>query len=370
MERYRAHFPVTERLLFLNHASEAPVCRPVRARIDEYLDVAEGDPDAAYTDLRGLKHLLARLLGGSADEYAAMPNTATALGIVANGLAWQPGDNIVVPAEEYPANVYPWLSLRERGVEVRVVPLGPDRRVDPANVAALVDGRTRIVAVSAVSFLSGCRADLRALSAIAREAGALFVVDGIQAAGAVPIDVEADGIDVLAAGGYKWLLGPIGTGFAYFRRDVWDVIRPVLPGARSSLLGSADIAGEFELQGTAQRYETGCLPFSLLHGWKAGLELLLEAGVPAIQARLLSLTDRLVAGLPERGLTLLSPVADPAERSGIISFTTGSADGNAELVQRLYQQGIVIALRSGRCRVSPHFYNTESDIDRLLEALQ
>jgi cysteine desulfurase / selenocysteine lyase len=367
--RYRSLFPVVDRLLFLNHASEAPVCRPVRERISAYLDVAEGDPDAAPGDLTPLKERLARLLGGSPDEYAAMPNTATGIGIVAGGLDWRPGDNVVVPAEEYPANVYPWLSLRERGVEVRTVPLSDGLRVDPAEVAARVDRRTRVLAVSAVEYLSGFRHDLKALSDVAHAHGALLVVDAIQAAGAFPINVERDGIDVLAAGGYKWLLGPIGTGFAYYRRSTWGRIRPLLPGARSSVGGPGDWAGEFQLLPTAGRYETGCLPFSLLHGWAGGLDLLLEAGVEAVAAHLLALTDRLMAGLQERGYTVLSPAAAPGERSGIVAFTTGSPAENEAMVRRLYGQKIVIAFRGGRCRVSPHFYNTAAEIDRFLEAL-
>ncbi len=367
--KYRQQFPVVERMLFLNHASEAPVSRPVRARIDAYLDVAEGDPDAAPVQQEPVKDLLARLLGGTPEEYAIMPNTATGIGVVAGGLDWQPGDNVVVPEEEYPANTYPWLALQDRGVEVRTVPLGPDFRVEPARVAERVDGRTRVVAVSAVEYLSGFRTDLKALSRIAHTVGALFVVDGIQAAGAVPLHVEEDGIDVLAAGGYKWLLGPIGTGFAYFRRSVWDRIRPVLPGARSSVKGAEDSGAEFQLLATAQRYETGCLPFSLLHGWTAGLEMLLDATIPAIHQHLMALTDRVIAGLRDRGYRVLSPVERVEERSGIVVFTAGSEEANRALAARLYQQGIVIAVRGGRCRVSPHFYNTAADIDRFLEAL-
>jgi cysteine desulfurase/selenocysteine lyase len=371
MERFRQHFPVTERLLFLNHASEAPVSIPVRQRIDAYMTSAENDPDAApfLEALTRVPELLSQLLGGSPAEYAIMPNTATGINTVALGLDWQPGDNVVLPAEEYPANHYPWLNLAHRGVEVRVVPLEKDLRVDPDRVAQYVDHRTRVVAVSAVEYLSGFRNDLPRLSEIAHARGALFVVDGIQAAGAMPLNVEADGIDVLAAGGYKWLLGPIGTGFAYFRKSAWERIRPVLPGAFSSVEGAEDAAGRFTLQPDASRYMTGCLPFSLLYGWTAGLELLLEAGIDNVAAQIHALTDRLIAGLERKGIRVVSPVGRLAERSGILCFTLGSPEANQALVDRLREQGIVIAFRGGRCRVSPHFYNTAADIDRLLEAI-
>lgn len=369
LSRFRSQFPVTERMLFLNHASEAPMSNPVRSRIEQYLDVAQGDPDSAPFDMAGLKSLMARLLGGSPEEYALMPNTTTGIATVANGLTWQPGDNVVIPDEEFPANAYPWLALRDQGVEVRVVPLSDGLRVDPSEVARRTDARTRVVAVSAVEYLSGFRHDLKALSAIAHAHGALFVVDAIQAAGAVPMNVDADSIDVLCAGGFKWLLGPVGTGLAYFRRSVWEQVRPTLPGAFSSVLGSEDAHREFQLLPTAQRYEAGCLAFSLLHGWTAGLEVLLEAGITNIHTHLLSLTDQLVAGLQAKGYQVASSVARPEERSGIISFSAGSPEENADLVRRLQRDKIVIALRGGRCRVSPHFYNTPSDMERLLEAL-
>ncbi len=371
LTRFRAQFPVTERLLFLNHASEAPISTPVRQRINEYLDVAEADPDAApfLPALTRVPELLSQLLGGSPAEYALMPNTATGVNTVALGLDWQPGDNVVLPAEEYPANSYPWLNLRQRGVEVRVVPLEKNLRVDPSRLATYVDDRTRVVAVSAVEYLSGFRNDLPRLSEIAHARKALFVVDAIQAAGALPIHVDADGIDVLAAGGYKWLMGPVGTGFAYFRRSAWERIRPVLPGAFASVEGAADAAGAFTLLPTAGRYMTGCLPFSLHYGWTAGLEMLLEAGVENIAAQIRLLTDRLIAGLQLKGIIIATPVGRKAERSGIISFTLGSPEANEALVKRLAGEKIIISFRGGRCRVSPHFYNTPADIDRLLEAL-
>lgn len=369
MQRFRSAFPVTERLLFLNHASEAPVSRPVRQRIDEYMDVAMYDPDAAPIQMDRVRGLLARLLGGDPQEYALLPNTSTGISIAALGLDWQPGDNVVLPAQEFPANMYPWLALRDRGVTVRVVPLAPGLRVDPQAMAAHVDSRTRVVAVSAVEYLSGFRCDLKAIGHMARQVGALFVVDGIQACGAVPVNVVEDGIDLLAAGGFKWLLGPAGTGFAYIRRSVWDRIRPPLPGAMASVGGPEDAGGQFELLGTAQRYQNGVLPFSLHHGWTAGLEMLLEAGIDPVHQHLIALTDRLIAGLRTRGMKILSPVDRVAERSGIVVFTTGDREANSLLVRRLHEQGIVIAFRGGGCRVSPHFYNDEADIDRLLEAL-
>lgn len=221
-----------------------------------------------------------------------------------------------MPAGEHWNNTFPWLALRARGVDVRVVPLETDRRLDPDRLAERVDGRTRMVAAAAVNHLTGFRADLRRLSRIARDHDALFVVDGVHAAGVVPLNVDDDGIDVLAGAGFKWLLGLHGTGFVYVRKSAWDRIQPLLPG----MFAAEDDFHELRWPPSAQRYETGSLSYALFHAWTAGLEMLLEIGVPAIHARVLGLTSRLIEGLLVRGLTVIMPVAHPGERSAIVSL--------------------------------------------------
>jgi len=181
----------------------------------------------------------------------------------------------------------------------------------------------------------------------------------------VPLNVEQDGIDVLACAGFKWLLGLHGTGFLYVKQSIWDRIRPVLPG----MFSAEDNLSELRWLPGAQRYETGTLAYSLFHAWTAGLEMILETGVPAIHSRVLDLTTRLVAGLRTQGMTVVTPVDSRHERSAIVSFTAGSPEANHALQTRLTARNIAISVRGGRCRVSPAFYNTEEEIDRLLEAL-
>ena len=361
----RRQFPVTERMVFLNNAAESPLSLPVRRRLDEYLDQAACAPDKRPPARNPVRPLLSRLLGGAADEYALVTSTGVGLGLAAAGYPWVPGDNVVVPAGEHWNNTFPWLALRTRGVDVRVVPLRADQRLDPAQVAERVDERTRMVAAAAVNHLTGFRADLRRLSDIAHGCGALFVVDGVQAAGVVPLNVDDDGIDVLAGAGFKWLLGLHGTGYVYVRSGAWDRIHPVLPG----MFAAEDNLHELRWLPGAQRYETGSLAYALFHAWTAGLEMILEIGVPAIHARVLDLTLRLVSGLRSRALTVISPAAHPGERSAIVTFTTASPEANRALHARLGEQGIGISLRGGLCRVSPSFYNTEAEIDGLLAAL-
>lgn len=364
LDQLRSLFPVTERLAFLNNAAESPLNLRVRRRLDEYLELAAREPHRRPSVRKEVRQLLSRLLGGSPEEYALVTSTGVGLGLVAAGFAWAPGDNVVVPAEEHWNNTFPWLALRERGVEVRIVPLEADQRVDLSRLAACVDGRTRMVAAAAVRHTTGFRADLKQLSRIAHDRGALLVVDGIQAAGVVPLDVAEDGIDVLAGAGFKWLLGLPGTGYLYVRKGLWDRIRPVLPGMYSA----EDDLTELRWLPGAPRYETGSLSYSLFHAWTAGLELLLETGVPAIHARVLGLTSRLLEGIRARGFALATPADTEAERSAIVSFSAGSPEANQALFERLSARGISISLRGGRCRVSPSFYNTEEEIDRFLAA--
>jgi len=361
----RALFPVTQGTTFLNNAAESPLNTLVRQRLEEYLDLAALAPHRKPSVRLPVRQLLARLLGGLPEEYALVTSTGVGLGLAAAGYPWAPGDNVVVPAQEHWNNTFPWLALRGRGVEVRSVPLDRHQRIDPARVADQVDGRTRMIAVAAVRHTTGFRVDLKSLSRIAHEAGAQLVVDGIQAAGVVPLDVEEDGIDVLACGGFKWLLGMPGTGFLYVRSALWDRLQPVLPG----MFAAEDDLTELRWLPNAQRYETGSLSYSLFHAWTAGLELLLDLGVPAIHARVLALTDRLLEGLRDRGLTIVSPVERLAERSAIVAISAGSQLANQALFERLAERAISISLRGGSCRVSPSFYNTEEEIDRFLEAL-
>jgi selenocysteine lyase/cysteine desulfurase len=361
----RRLFPVTRQMAYLNTAAQSALATPVRERLDTYLDRAAADPDHRPSARHPVRPLLAGLFGGSVEEYALVTSTGVGLGLAAAGYAWVPGDNVVLPADEHWNNTYPWLALRDRGVDVRLVPVGADERVEPEAIAAHVDDCTRLVALAAVRHLTGFRADLRAISRIAHERDALFVVDGVQAAGVVPLNVDEDGIDVLACAGFKWLLGLHGTGFLFVRRNVWPRIRPVLPGA----FAAEDTLRELRWLPSAQRYETGSLSYSLFHAWTAGLELVTDLGVPAIHARSLALTDRLIEGLRARGVDVVTPAMHPDERSAIVAFTAGSPESNRALHARLAERSVSVAVRGGRCRVSPAFYNNEDDIDQLLDAL-
>jgi cysteine desulfurase / selenocysteine lyase len=362
---YRALFPVTDTVAYLNNAAESPLNTKVRQRLDEYLALASHQPQNKPKVRPVVRQKLSEIFGGRPDEYALVTSTGVGIGIAASGYKWQKGDNVVLPVDEHWNNTFPWLALRERGVDIRLVPVDKDQRVNPDAIAAVVDDHTRMLAVAAVRFNTGFRANLKALSEIAHDKGALLMVDGIQGAGVFPMDVNQEGIDVLACAGFKWLLGMQGTGFLYVNSSVQDRIGAVLPG----MFAAENDSRELRYLPDARRYETGTIANSLFHAWTAGLELLQDIGIETIHTRVLELTDRIIEGLRLKGIEIVSPVERVDERSAILSFTMGSAEANKECHEKLKANSVLVALRDGRIRVSPNFFNTEDEIDAFLGML-
>lgn len=361
----RALFPISGQCVYLNNAAESPLNDAVKAGLMEFLGSVATAPQAKPTVREELRPLLADILGGAADDYALIPSTSMGMGTVAAGYPWQAGDNVVVPGGEHWSNTFPWLLLKERGVELRVVPVGSDLRVEPEAIMKAVDKKTRILACAAVRFNSGFRANLKELAGIAHAKGALFAVDAIQAAGACPLDVLADGVDIMAGAGFKWLLGMHGTGYLYMNQSARERVSPVLPG----MFAAEDNLSELRWLRGSRRYESGTLPYALFHAWKAGLNLVRELGVENIWKRNLALTGRLLDGLKAAGFAVLTPHERLDERSAIVVADAGGADRNKQLHRKLLEAGIVTTLRAGVLRISPNFYNTEDEIDSCLAAL-
>jgi cysteine desulfurase / selenocysteine lyase len=362
---YRDLFPVTKKISYLNNAAESPLNNRVRERLAAYLTIAGNEPQKKPSVRTEVRKTLSSIFGGAADEYALVTSTGVGIGIVASGYKWRDGDNVVVPIDEHWNNTFPWLALRERGVDVRLAPLTEDQRIDPDTLAGLVDKNTRVLACAAVRFNTGYRSDLKLVSSIAHDKGALMMVDGIQGGGVCPLNVDDDGIDILACGGFKWLLGMPGTGLLYINRSAQEKIGAVLPG----MFAAENHMRELHYHDDARRYETGTIAYSLFHAWTAGLEILQEIGIANIHARVIGLTDRLIAGLLAKGIEIISPVDSIDERSAIITFTLGSETANRQCHEKLMANNVLVALREGFIRVSPNFYNTEDEIDLLLDNL-
>jgi selenocysteine lyase/cysteine desulfurase len=309
----------------------------------------------------------ARLLAVDPLDIAFIKNTSEGIGIVAEGFPWQPGDNIVTAAEEYPANIYPWMNLKDRAVDVRLVQ-SRNRRLELDDVRSAIDGRTRLVSLSMVEFASGFRNDLDAIGGLCREKKVYFMVDAIQGLGVLPLDLERTPIDFLSADGHKWLLGPEGAGIFYARRELVDVLHPVGIGWNSVVTSRQFSRLDFRLKPNAGRWESGALNVAGIVALGASLDLLLGIGVSEIAVRVLELTDYLCEQAAQAGIEVYSS-RRPEDKSGIVSLMAGGADPRSA-VRRCRAEGVIINHRAGRLRVSPHCYNSMAEIDRLIDILK
>jgi selenocysteine lyase/cysteine desulfurase len=312
-----------------------------------------------------VRRLAGQLLNADPLDIAFIKNTSEGIGIVAEGLLWQAGDNVVTTEDEYPANLYPWMNLAGRGVELRRVP-SRDGRILLDDLRAALDERTRLVSLSFVEYASGFRNDLAAVGAMCREKGVLFFVDAIQGLGVLPLDVRSTPIDFLAADGHKWLLGPEGAGLFWIRRELIERLHPVGVGWNSVIDSRNFSRVEFRLKPHAGRWESGSLNVGGILALGANLELLLALGIDAIAERVLHLTDYLCEHAAKIGLEVYSSRRRD-ETSGIVSLVV-PGDVRA-IVRRCRDVGIVVNQRAGRLRVSPHAYNTTEELDRLVELL-
>jgi selenocysteine lyase/cysteine desulfurase len=366
----REDFPVTRRWAFFDHAAVAPLSAPAQRAITLWAaDLAEnGDVYESrwVKRVEEVRRLAGRLINADPLDIAFVKNTSEGIGLVAEGLPWQAGDNVVTAAEEYPANIYPWMNLARRGVEVRMV-ASRDRRIAVDDLRASMDGRTRLVSLSFVEYASGFRNDLEAVGHLCREWGAYFLVDAIQGLGVLPLDVRRTPVDFLAADGHKWLLSAEGAGIFYLRRDLVDRLHPVGVGW-NSVVGARDFSRiDFTLKPHAGRWESGSLNVAGITALGASLELLLSIGIPVVAERVRELTDHLCRRAAQAGIPVFSS-REPAEWSGIVSLVMEGADVR-QLVRGCREKGIVINQRGGRIRVSPHCYNTIEELDRLVDSL-
>jgi cysteine desulfurase/selenocysteine lyase len=318
-----------------------------------------------YADT-SIKQRIARLIGAKASEIAFVKNTTEGLGFVANGYPWQRGDNVIIADIEYPSNVYCWVRLAKLDVEVRWVKSEQGRiRVD--DIRALMDGRTRLVSLSAVQFSNGYRHDLESTASLCNERGVLLNLDGIQWVGALAIDVERLGIHFLSAGGHKWLLAPIGTGFFYCRQSVMDRIEPPTVGYHTVDKHEDHMDYDLVYRADAGRFEEALVNFPGIWGLDAAVRMQLALGADGIEQHVLGLTGRAVEGLRRRGYEIVSPYGD-VERSGIVSFRHPGGNA-AAIADRLKADGVDVAVRGGALRISPSYYNDAQEIDRFLQTL-
>ena len=372
LKRLREEHPVTERYAYLNHAAVAPLPRRAVQRMAAMAEDVSltGDQHwaARNEETERVRGLAARILGArDPREVSFCENTSTGLSYIAEGFVdWQPGDNVIGACLDFPSNVYPWMRLSDQGVEYRRIP-ERDGRVDDGEVISRIDGRTRMVALSWVQYASGYRCDLARIGRACRERGALLVVDVIQGLGALELNVERELVDAAVGASHKWLLGPEGIGLLYVSDRIVERIRPTRSGWRSMRDQLAWTEFHVDFNEGAKRFESGTLNAYGITALGASLEILLEVGMNEVERRILSLADRAAIGLAERGWQVISSRAK-GETSGIVTAVHPDHDAD-ETVGKLAGRGVIVASRAGRLRVSPHFYNTEAEVDRLLAEL-
>jgi selenocysteine lyase/cysteine desulfurase len=366
----RDQFPVTERRVYVNHAGIGPLPVVATRAIADSAAAFRDDPDFAldhYEEVMERTRVAAAdLMGTTVANVAFVNNTTDGLGLCASGIDWQPGDRVVVPNYEFPSNFYPWIALRDRGVVVDVIePVGARREL-PLELfeQSLRAAPTKVVAVSWVQFGFGWRVDLAGLGALCRDHDALLCVDAIQGLGVVPAQFDEWEVDVSSADAHKWLLGPHGIGVASFSSRARELIRPLAPGWGSVPWRDDYDNLDYEPDPSARRYEGGTTNLTTIAGLAASIELLQSAGVHEVWAHVDRLCCRLAAALAELGADVRS-VHDRDNRSGIVSFVSPNRSAD-DVVAELQRRDVVARVRAGAVRLSPHAYNTDDEIDRVL----
>ena len=367
----RDAFTIAPGLIYVNHAAAGVLPNATRDALHAMIDdhAARGVLGTASRELSlpAYRRRIAEFVGGKADEIALLRNTGDCATVLAQGLDLGPGDEVVTQANEFGSNAYPWLALRARGVTVTMID-APNERMTPDVLRRFVSPRTKVVAVSWVTFDDGYRHDLGALAEVAHANGALCVVDVMQGLGAFPLDVAATGVDAIYAGGAKWLMALQGVSFLWLRSALLDRVALRMPGWRSV----ADMWDFLDYDQSpapnATRYEGGTVNILGALSLATSIDVLADAGVERIAAHVIALTDRLADGLSVRGWTVLSDRSCNEVKSGIVTFRRDDVDPVA-LGKRLGAAGICVTYRPSGIRVAPHGHNTPDEIDAILAAL-
>jgi len=358
--------------IYLNSASIGPLPARTVRRLNQYAALRAGphrmtDQDL-FAELIRARELTAQLLNASPGEIGLAFNTSYGLNVAARGLPLKRGDIVVASDREFPANVYPWMRLGERGVTLELLPVTAEGWPDEAALLdRMADPRVRAVAVSLVQFSNGYTVDLAALSARARATDTFLVVDAIQGLGQLPVDLARTPVDILSCGGQKWLLSPWGSGFVYVRRELIPAVEPVVMGWMA-FEGTDDFTRltdyDPSLRDDARRFEMVSLPFQDFAGYNTSLELLLEVGIANIARHLASLHAPVLEWAARRGVRIASPTGEHG--SGIVCVAVPNP---AEAYRAIRAQGVTASVREGAIRLSPHLFNTVEEMVRVIEML-
>lgn len=368
----RSLFPVTQNYAYLNSAAISPIPTTAGEAVGKQLADVALHGSLHYQEWIDTKdrcrELVAGMLRVRGDQVAFVRNTSDGISTIANGLSWHVGDNIVTFEREFPSNFYPWRRIRDQaGVELRLCP-ERNGRIDMDEFISLIDAKTKVVAISAVQFASGYKADLERIGRAAREVDALFCVDIIQGFGAMPFDLSAQYIDAACGASHKWLCSPEGCGMIYLSDRARERIKPTLVGWISVGTPWDFEDREQPFRSTALAWESGTGCASLFYGLEQSLKLLNDAGEAKIEQYLDELTDHLCIGLEARDYEIVSS-RQPGERSQIVCVKHRGELSSNQIAKHLESHGVIVSPRGDRLRIAPHFYNNLEDIERLITAL-
>lgn len=376
LEDFRQQMARSSQMAYFDHAALSPLPLVTAERICDFALQSAEVGNIHWLDClaeaEACRATAAAMIGASSDEITFTPSTTFGINIVAEGLDWREGDNVVTLADEFPTNLYPWLHLESRGVETRLVPV-EGGVVDYNALAQACDSRTRLMSLSWVGYQSGYRIDLARVSELCQSRGILFNLDAIQGLGAFPIDVSQVPIDFLATGGQKWLLSPEGIGFAYVRREHLDKLKPINVGWNSVVKPFDYTNIDLTFKPSAARFAGGGWNMCGTLALGQSLQLLHSVGAETLSRQILDYTDLACERLASAG-AVITTNRDPQHRggdhrSGIVFFELPGRDP-VEVRKECLRRNIVLSCRAGKLRISPHGYNTVEDLDRLIELVR
>ena len=365
----RQAFPHARDMIYMNHAAVAPLGKHVKHAIEAYVAERHRTHIENYFDFQHIidetLEQIGRLLGTSSKNVAFAPNTSYGLNILAQGLDWQPGDRVIIPTCEFPANVYPFMNLAVGGVEVDFVQ-SREGAFSAEDIAKVLTPRTRLVSISWVQFLSGFRADIEQISALCKAHNVLLCVDAIQGMGALKMDVEALGIDFLSTGGHKWLMATQGIGFVYIAPALLDQLEPAMAGWLHGPIDWERLT-DFELafHEDARKFRLGTLNAIGIAALHASLGFYFDASADWCEAQTLDNAAYLRASLVQAGISCYGDF-QPSNQSGIVTVRHQNADG---LFAYLQDKKIYTAVRNGLLRFAPAFYNTREECEQVVAAV-
>ena len=371
IEIARESFPYLKQgKIYFNHASTGPLCRPV---LDNIQKVLHEKSETNIDEYRGLlsiivetKNDLATLINTKPERIAFVDNTSNGINVLASGIKFNKGDRIILNDLEFPANVYPFLNLKRFGVEVDFVK-SHDGIVTAEDVIELIKPETKIISISQVQFLTGYRADLEKIGKACKEKGIIFSVDAIQGLGAVKLDVERDNIDFISAGSQKWLLGLQGLGFIYVSGKLQDMMQQDNVGWLSVADAWNLLHYDLTLKKSAERFQGGTLNSVGIYALNASLKFFKQFGFDEIEKRVIVNSSYLISKLEEAGVKPILSGCDRKNIAGIVSF---KHEDSQKIFDSLAKENIHCAVREGMVRLSPHFYNTGEESDKVVEVLK